>query len=87
MRICKKLILWNGNRKLGGIGARYEARILRLEKIREHKDSILTDIRVGHNVGDFVLDPPDFKLALVLSKYSSLHELTYLHQKYRGYTN
>jgi hypothetical protein len=84
MRICKKIGFLYANHKAGGRDKRNSLRYFRRDAIKCNKLAILRDVRSGHNIGDFELDPDDLVSALTYSDKTSMKVLTTLHKKYRG---
>ena len=84
MNLCKKYIIWRCTHKLGGKIKRNVRRSFRLEKIKINKKAIILDIRTGHNVGDFRLEPQEIHDVLIFDRRTPIEKIKMLHFKYRG---
>jgi hypothetical protein len=59
-------------------------RISRRSVIQDLKTNIIRDLALGHNLGDFDMDPSDLSTMIRLGPHSPLIEIEKLYEKYRG---
>jgi len=78
----RSLIWWNNLN--GGKEDRDRKRSLRRTLIHEKKVGIIRDLALGHNIGDYNMDPPDLSIMIRLGPHSTFEEIERLYEKYRG---
>lgn len=80
----KRFIVWWYTYRRGGKLSRTLSREMRKEKIKHWKNTVMHDLMVGHNVGDFTIQNSDLDIFIKLERNPPIKKLEELYKRYRG---